>query len=80
MKDLINWALGILFTLIMAAFGYAYSVDSSVNVRIEKSENRVIDRLDRLEDRLERLFERGVGTGSSTRSNRYSIERDNRTE
>ena len=58
MNDLLKWAIGLAFTLILAGFGYTNRVDNLVDVRISQSENRVVTRLDRLENKLDRVLER----------------------
>lgn len=58
MSDLVKWVVGILFTLVLASFGYTNRVDNLVDGRIDKAEGRWVERLDRLESKLDRLLER----------------------
>lgn len=58
MNDLFKWALGIMFSLILGAYAYANRVDNLSEVRTERAEVRVVERLDRVENKLDRLLER----------------------
>lgn len=65
MSDLLKWAVGVLFTLILGAYAYANRIDNLVDVRIEKAESRLSkavekqeEKLDRLDRKLDRLLER----------------------
>jgi hypothetical protein len=47
-----------LFTLVLASFAYTARVDLSVDRRVQEVESRVVTRLERIEDKLDRLMER----------------------
>lgn len=53
-----KWVLGVGFSLILGSYGYTNRVDNLVDVRIDKAESRVVERLDRLEHKLDRILER----------------------
>jgi len=57
MNEFTKWALGTILALVFASFGYTAKLDNSVDIRIDKSENRVVERLDRLERKLDRILE-----------------------
>lgn len=53
-----RWVAATLLALIVGAYGYAKSIEASVESRIEKSEARLFSRLDRIESKLDHLYER----------------------
>jgi hypothetical protein len=52
MSEWLKWALGVLFLLVVGSYGYTTSVNSGVDTKLARSEDRVIQRIDRLEDRM----------------------------
>ncbi len=58
MNEFCKWALGILFALIVGAYGFTNNVSNSMDTQITRSEDRVMERLKTLEDKLDRLIER----------------------
>ena len=58
MKDLVNWALGILILLIMGSFGYTRLVLVDMTSVMDKVEVRFNERLDKIDRKLDKLLER----------------------
>lgn len=53
MNQFVMWALGILATLVIGAYGFAASSATDVD-------KRVTNRLERIEDKIDRLVERSI--------------------
>lgn len=52
------WVLGLIFSLVLGAYGYATKIGNDAEATAERVEGRVVVRLDRLESKLDRLLER----------------------
>jgi hypothetical protein len=57
MKSLQNWMWGVLFTLILAAFGYAAHVESNTERRIEASEGKVIQEIEDVDQKVQWIMQ-----------------------
>lgn len=52
-----SWMWGIMFTLILGSYGYAYLVSASAIEAAIQAENRVTRQLDLIERKLDRLID-----------------------
>lgn len=59
MKETVTlWLLGVIFSLVVGAYGYATKIGNDASATAVRVEDKVVSRLDRLEDKLNRLLER----------------------
>lgn len=59
MKETVTlWVLGVIFTLVLGAYGYATKIGSDAEATAVRIEDKVTLRLDRLDNKLDRLLER----------------------
>lgn len=59
MKESITlWVLGVIFTLVLGAYGYATKIGNDAEATALRVEDKVTIRLDRMEQKLDRLLER----------------------
>ena len=59
MKDtVVLWVLGVIFTLVLGAYGFAAKIGADAESTAIRIEDKVTIRLDRLDDKLDRLLER----------------------
>lgn len=55
-NEAVRWAWGILFTLILGAYGYSYSVGASSSEAQSASEARIMRQLDKMDGKIDMIF------------------------
>lgn len=60
MNTVVKWAFGIFFALLTSSFTYTTMTSHSLRDYIQENESRMSSRLDRIEDKLDRLIERRI--------------------
>ena len=60
-NEVIRWVLGILFTLILGAYGYAYSVGSNTLEAQSALEARIMRQLDKMDGKIDMIFKYQYG-------------------
>ena len=57
-ENVILWVLGVIFTLVLGAYGFASKIGADAEATMVRIEDKVTTRLDKLDEKLDRVLDR----------------------
>ena len=58
-ENIMLWVLGLLVTMILGSYGYATHIGGEAQATAERIEDRMVERLNVIDNKIDRLIERG---------------------